>query len=365
MPLSESLRPVYLAGTGRFLPPHILSNADLFAMPSVRNAFDVDRARGSLRGVDPEEAAGLTPEAVFDRWAIQLTGIAERRMLPDSPDASTEAMHVTAGLSALSHAGVDASELDLLLAATLTAREVVPNAACTIAAGLGRPDLPGYAMNTACAGFLHAIASAYAFVASGAADTVLVTVGDALTRITNWDDPKVAVLFGDGAGAAVLTSNPAPGRILAAPVLDAEYSPDHLNITGLGWGDPLDPKHKLSMAGGANVLRQAIRAMQDVADRALARTALGWEDVDVVVPHQANERITQGLDKVLQLSNGRVLHRIARIGNLSASTVPIVLDELLRGEHGPLADPTRIVLTAVGGGYASGAAVIEWSPPAG
>ena len=102
--------------------------------------------------------------------------------------------------------------------------------------------------------------------------------------------------------------------------------------------------------------------MKDIADQALSRTPLGWADVDVVVPHQANERITQGLDKALRLPNGRVLHRIRDLGNLSASTVPIVLDELLRGEHGPLDDPTRIVLTAVGGGYASGAAVVEWSP---
>lgn len=363
--MSESLRPVYLAGTGRYLPPEIWTNMDLFAMDSVRSNFDVEKARGSLRGLEPEEVAGLTPEQVFDRWAIQLTGIVERRILPDLPDASTEAMHVAAGMSALEHAGIDPSRVDLLLAASLTAREDVPNAACTIAAGLGRPDLPGYVMNVACAGFLHALASAFAFVTSGAADTVLVTVGDALTRITNWHDPKVAVLFGDGAGAAVVTATPSPGRILAAPFLAGEYSPDHLNITGLGWGEPLGMEHKLSMAGGANVLRNAVRSMQDVADRALDRTAFGWEDVDVVVPHQANERITQGLEKVLQLPKGRVLHRIARIGNLSASTVPIVFDELLRGEHGELADPARIVLTAVGGGYASGAAVVEWKPPAG
>lgn len=363
--MSESLRPVYVAGTGRYLPPEIRTNFDLFEMDSVRSNFDVEKARGSLRGMASEEVASLTPEEVFDRWAIQLTGIVERRILPDLPDASTEAMHVAAGASALQHAGVDPSQVDLLLSASLTAREDVPNAACTIANGLGRPDLPGYVMNVACAGFLHALATAFAFVTSGAADTVLVTVGDALTRITNWHDPKVAVLFGDGAGAAVVTATPSPGRILAPPVLDGEYSPDHLNITGLGWGDPLGMEHKLSMAGGANVLRNAVRSMQDVADRALDRTAFGWEDVDVVVPHQANERITQGLEKVLQLPKGRVLHRIARIGNLSASTVPIVLDELLRGEHGELADPTRIVLTAVGGGYASGAAVIEWNPPVG
>jgi 3-oxoacyl-[acyl-carrier-protein] synthase-3 len=363
--LSESLRPVYLAGTGHHLPARILTNADLFEMPSVRAAFDVDMARGALRGMEPDEVASLGEAEVFDRWAIQLTGIAERRVLPDTPDASTEAMHVLAGEAALEHAAIDRGEIDLLLAASLTAREDVPNAACTIAAGLDRPDLPGYVMNSACSGFLHALASAYAFIASGASDTVLVTVGDALTRITNWHDPKVSVLFGDGAGAAVLTARPSAGRLLAPPVLAGEYSPDHLNITGLGWGDPLGPEHRLSMAGGANVLRHAIRTMEDVADRALARTPHGWDDVDVVVPHQANERITRGLEKSLQLSKGRVLHRIRKLGNLSASTVPIVLDELLRGEHGALQDPTRIVLTAVGGGYASGAAVLEWTPPTG
>jgi 3-oxoacyl-[acyl-carrier-protein] synthase-3 len=102
--------------------------------------------------------------------------------------------------------------------------------------------------------------------------------------------------------------------------------------------------------------------MQDVADRALDRASLDWDDIDFVVPHQANERITRGLEKSLQLSKGRVLHRIRELGNLSASTVPIVLDELLRGQHGELEAPTRIVLTAVGGGYASGAAVLEWAP---
>ena len=363
--MSESLRPVYLAGTGHYLPTQVVTNAKLFEMSSVRAAFDVEKARGALRGMEPEEVAALDEVEVFDRWAIQLTGIAERRMLPDTPDASTEAMHVHAGNAAIEHSGIDRGGIDLLLAASLTAREDVPNAACTIAAGLDRPDLPGYVMNSACSGFLHALASAYAFVASGAADTVLVTVGDALTRITNWHDPKVSVLFGDGAGAAILTARPSAGRLLGAPVLAGEYSPDHLNITGLGWGDPLGPEHRLSMAGGANVLRQAIRTMQDVADRALERTPLEWDDIDVVVPHQANERITRGLEKSLQLSKGRVLHRIRKLGNLSASTVPIVLDELLRGEHGELQDPTRIVLTAVGGGYASGAAVLEWSPPDG
>jgi 3-oxoacyl-[acyl-carrier-protein] synthase III len=358
--LSASLRDVHVAGTGHYLPENTVTNADLFAMPAIRSGFDVEKARGSLRTLDPAEAARLDPGEVFDRWALQLTGVAERRVLPDGTGETTEAMCAAAGRQALAHAGMDASELDFMVVASLTAFEDVPNSASTVAARIGRTDLPGYVMNAACAGFIHALATAHAFVAAGIRETVLVIAGEALSRITNYDDPKTAVLFGDGSGAAIVTSRPARGRLLGPPVLEGEYSPDHLNLTGLGWGDPAGPEHKLSMAGGASVLRHAIRTMEGAADRALAPTPIGWDDVDFVIPHQANERITQGLERSLALRKGRVLHRIAEIGNVSASTVPIVLDELLRGRHGELPRPARIVLTAVGGGYTSGAAVLEW-----
>lgn len=358
--MSASLRDVHVAGTGHHLPSKAVTNADLFEMPEIRSGFDVEKARGSLRTMDPSEAERLTAAEVFDRWALQLTGVARRRVLPDDPQQTTEAMCVAAGRQALVGAGMDASELDFLVVASLTAYEDVPNSAATVAEGLERPDLPGFVMNAACAGFLHALATAHAFVAAGLRDNVMVIAGDALSRITNYDDPKTAVLFGDGSGAAILTARPARGRLLGAPVLEGEYSPDHLNLTGLGWGEPDGPEHKLSMAGGPNVLRQAIRTMEGAAERALARTPIGWDDVDFVVAHQANERITQGLERTLALRKGRVLHRIAEIGNVSASTVPIVLDELLRGRHGELPRPARIVLTAVGGGYTSGAAVLEW-----
>jgi 3-oxoacyl-[acyl-carrier-protein] synthase-3 len=113
------------------------------------------------------------------------------------------------------------------------------------------------------------------------------------------------------------------------------------------------------MGGGPHVLKQAIQTMVSVANRAMEGSGISWDDVDYVVPHQANLRITVGLERQLKLSKGHVLHTIQNYGNVSASTVPIALDELLRGEHGPLPDPARIVLTAVGGGYTSGAIVIE------
>ena len=118
---------------------------------------------------------------------------------------------------------------------------------------------------------------------------------------------------------------------------------------------------KLSMGGGPNVLRNAIKAMVGVAESALARTDLAWSDIDVVVPHQANKRITAGIEKALRLPKGRVIDIIESYGNVSASTVPIALDEVLKGVHGPLPDRANIVLTAVGGGYTSGGAVIEWT----
>ncbi|MDT8436875.1 MAG: ketoacyl-ACP synthase III [Gemmatimonadota bacterium] len=358
--MPDTPRPVYLAGTGHALPDWTVSNPDLFDIDAVRDAFDVEQARASLRGVDPDEAAGLPPVEVFDRWALQVTGIAARRWMPDD-GSTTEDLCAAAAREALAHAAVPASELDMLVVVTLTAYEDVPNAASTVGARIGRPDLPGFQLNAACAGFLHGLATAASFIAAGTADTILVVVGDLLSRITNFSDPKTAVLFGDGAGAALLTAVPGRGRLLGPTRLEGDYSADHLNMVGNGWGEPGGVEHKLSMAGGPHVLRSAIRSMQGVAERALAEAGLSWDDVDFVIPHQANERITQGLERSLALAKGRVLHRIRTLGNVSAATVAIVLDELIRGAHGPLPDPSRIVLTAVGGGYTSGAAVLEWS----
>jgi 3-oxoacyl-[acyl-carrier-protein] synthase-3 len=360
--VTKALRDVYFAGTGRALPDRRLTNADLFEMPSIRAAFDVEHARGSLRDVSAEEASSLEPVDVFDRWAVQLTGIRERRVLAEGPDETTEALCARAAEAALEHAGMAVSDLDFVVAGSVSPREIVPNIALTVADRIGVPRLPGFSFNTACAGFVHGVAIAWAWVSAGLADAVLVVTGDALTHITNYDDPKTAVLFGDGAGSIIVTAAPGPGRIPGPASLSADYSPDHLNLVGVGWGVPGGPEHCLSMAGGAHVLRNAIRTMEEAIDEALERAGGDRSGVDFVVPHQANERITQGLERSLRLPKGRVIHRIATLGNVSAATVPITLDELLRGELGPLPPQARIVVTAVGGGYTSGAAVLDWAP---
>ncbi len=351
---------VFVAGSGRYLPERTVGNFELYGQEAIRRAFDVDQARASLRGIESEDASALTAAEVFDHWAVQVTGIKARRVMDLAVEQSAEWMCAEAGRAALADAGMEASEIDLLIVACLTEREIVPNAACTVGHLLGIPHCPGYVMNAACAGFLYGLSSGYAYVHSGSARNVLVVSGDHLTGITDYSDPKTAVLFGDGAGAVILTAEPGRGQVLAAPYLTADYSPKHLNLLGQARMMPGDDIPKLGMGGGPNVLRNAIKSMVGVAERSLARTSLGWDDVDVVVPHQANKRITAGIEKSLGLTRGRVIDVIEHYGNVSASTVPIALDEVLRGEHGPLPSTANIVLTAVGGGYTSGGAVIEW-----
>lgn len=351
----------YVAGSGSYLPRRSVDNFELYEMDSIRRAFDVEAARGSLRDADPDEVARLRPEEVFDRWAVQVTGIRRRRILNPEVDRSAEWMCAEAARAALADAGLEARDLDFLFVASLTEQAIVPNAACTVGQLLGIPNAPGFTLNAACAGFIYALAAGYAYVVAGSARNVLVVSGDFLTGITDYEDPKTAVLFGDGAGAVILSSQEGPGRILAPPYTTADYAPEHLSLVGQAVLAEGDRVPKLQMGGGPNVLRKAIKSMVRVAESALARTDLEWADVDFLVPHQANRRITVGIDRALSLTRGRVVDVIEDYGNVSASTVPIALDEVLRGRRGTLPDPANVVLTAVGGGYTSAGAVIEWS----
>lgn len=359
--MNQPKRTGRVIGTGKHLPETTLDNRDLYEMESIRENFDVERARGSLR--KKGQADDLSPEEVFDRWSRQVTGIRTRPVLPFDSDRTTEDMCRGASRRALEAADLEPGELDLIVAASVTPEDEVPNLACTLARDLGTPSVPGFTLNAACAGFVYALAAANSFVRAGTADRVLAVTGDALTRITDYTDPKTAVLFSDGAGATVLEATDGEGGIRGEPCLTASYNREHLYMTTEQWTDE-DPEttpglETLHMGGGPRVLRQAINAMVDVADGALESTGLEWEDIHYVVPHQANLRITQGLEKKLSLPAGKVVHTIEEYGNSSASTVSIAFDEVARGEHGPLPDPTRVVLTAVGGGYTSGGLVLE------
>ncbi len=358
-PSHQAGRFARLAGTGSYLPDLSVSNHDLYERPGIHANFDVERARGSLRQV--EDPAGLSPGEVFHAWAVQLTGIRARRVVPPGGSPTTEEMCAEAGRRALERAGLSPEAVDLILVATLTPRDSVPNAACTVSHLLGVPRTGGFTLNGACTGFIHALAAAQGFLATGAARCALVVAGDTLSRITNYSDPTTAVLFSDGAAAAVLMADDEPG-ILAAPFLSGEYEREHLFQIGQGWEEPHEPAPKLRMGGGPRVLRRAIVAMEEAASQALESAGVGWDSVDLVVPHQANLRITRGLESHLNLPRGRVVHTIQDYGNCSAATVGIALDQTLREEASGLPDPSRIVLTAVGGGYTTAGLVMDVRP---
>lgn len=348
---------VHLAGSGSFLPETSLHNRDLWAMASIRENFDVERARGSLKEVgDP---AALSEIEVFDAWARQVTGIEARRVVTPESGLTTEDLCAGACERALEAAGLEARDLDMIFVGSLTGADEVPNMACTVAARIGAPNLGGYTLNAACAGFVYALATAVAFIRSGAARRVLIVSGDALSHVTDYSDPKTAVLFGDGAGAVILEASNEPGGILGTPHLSGRYERDPLYLVGQGWESDEEPSPKLRMGGGPRILRSAIVSMVEAAEEALRSAGLGWDEVDVLVPHQANLRITMGLEKQLADYDLRVIDTIRQYGNMSASTVAVALDEALRGKHGRLPEPATFVLTSIGGGYTTAAAVLR------
>ncbi|WP_419936405.1 beta-ketoacyl-ACP synthase 3 [Candidatus Palauibacter sp.] len=346
-----------VTGTGSYLPPDAVNNFQLFEMGTLCASFDVEQARSALRGI--EGANGLSAPEVFDQWARQVTGIRSRRRIPPESDVTTEDMCARAGLAALEAAGREPDEIDLLYVATVSPSDEVPNMACTVATKMGNPQLGGFTINAACAGFVYGVGAGWSAIVSGMAERVLVISGDALTRLVNYTDVRTAVLFGDGAGAAVLERCEGDRGVLGPPASSGEFARDPLYLAGQGWRRDDDRIPILHMDGGPRIVRNAIMKMAEVGEQALERAGLDWSAVDFVIPHQANMRITRGLEQKLELPNGRVVHNIADYGNMSASTVAITLDEVLRGKHGPVPDPATILLTSIGGGYTMAAAVIR------
>lgn len=346
-----------IAGTGSYLPEASMDNYALFEMESIRSGFDVERARSSLQGVEGVE--DLPPREVFHRWTLQVTGIRERRVLLRETGLRTEDMCAEAARRALEMAEMEASDLDAILVGSVTPADEVPNMACTVAEILEVPRVGGFTLNAACAGFIYAMAMGWSMIRSGMMRRVMVISGDALTRITDYEDPKTAILFGDGAGAALLEAGSDGEGVLGTPHLSGDYEREPLYMVGPGQLPDEPYRPTLRMGGGPRILRRAISAMAEAGELALRAAGRSWEEVDLVVPHQANLRITRGLEKQLSLPKGRVLHNIERYGNMSASTVGVGLDQAVRGEHGPLPDRALIVLTAVGGGYTSAGMVIQ------
>lgn len=306
------------------------------------------------RVVSNDELAGKIDTS--DEWIRARTGITTRRIVGD--DTAMSHLATDAGRGALARSGFDPETIDLVVVSTMTPDTFMPATACRVANALGCFKAGALDINIACSGFLYGVITSAAQIGSGRARRVLCIGGDTLSRITNWEDRRTAVLFGDGAGAAVLT-NEGDGQLLGWDYGADGTASESLNIRA-GPGIPSDDPHhyKVEMDGQA-VFRFATSAMTKSSERALAMAGMTLADVDLIVPHQANRRILELAAKRWKLDLGRFVLNLDRYGNTSAGSIPLALWEAQ--EAGRIPPGGLVLLTGFGGGLSWASVVLRWT----
>lgn len=278
-------------------------------------------------------------------WIRERTGIRERRVA--STSETTSMLGAAAAQEALDNARLRSDDIDLVICATVTPDRVFPATACSIQSALGM-DAAAFDINAGCSGFLFGLAQADASIRAGLARRVLVVGVDVLSRITDWDDPKSAVLFGDGAGAAVVAAHDVAS--LGPFDLHADGSRPELLFVRPDTG-------RIHMEG-REVYRAAVTAMSRSVERVLARSRHEVGDVNLVVAHQANARILEGVARRANLHEAKMFCNIDRFGNTSAASIPLALADA--EDEGALRDGDRLVVTAFGAGFTWGSVLIHW-----
>jgi len=305
-----------IAAIGSALPPRKVANAEIAAR----------------LGVD-------------DGWIASRTGVRERRV---AGDESLVDLAAAAGTTALERAGVAAGELDLVLVATCTSDRLLPNAAPLVAARLGAAAAGAIDVGSACTGFLSALDIGAAAIESGRTRAVLVIGADLMSRLTDYDDRRTAGLFGDGAGAAILTAT-APGAIGPLRLRADAAGSEHVTAA--------HDERKLRMDGRAT-FRAAVARLSEATLEVCADAGLELDDIDLFVYHQANSRILGAVGERLALPSERVVDSLALYANTSAASIPIALDQALG--DGRLADGSTVLVAAFGAGFTWGAGIVEW-----
>ncbi|RUO36550.1 beta-ketoacyl-ACP synthase III [Aliidiomarina sanyensis] len=316
-----------LAGTGHYLPPQILTNADL------------------EKRVDTSDA-----------WIRERTGIRERRVC--GPDESVVSMATEAAKKALEAAQIPAADLDLIVVATTSADRAFPSAACEVQHALGITDTPAFDVAAACSGFLFAVSVAEKYIISGAAKHVLVIGSDALTRLCNPDDRNTVVLFGDGAGAAIFSASETPG-ILSTHIYSAGEFASLLGADHPSRSDEAFQQEAWLYMRGREVFKVAVEKLAELVEHTLRHNNLGADDLDWLIPHQANYRIIQATARKLGMPMEQVVMTLEHTGNTSAASVPIALDVAIR--DGRVRPGQTLLLEAFGGGFAWGSALIRYT----
>jgi 3-oxoacyl-[acyl-carrier-protein] synthase-3 len=296
-----------------------------------------------------------------DEWITQRTGIRERRMYAPGEGKWSDFM-APASLMALERAGVKAEELDMIIAGTMTGDQIMPNAACTIQALIGATKAVGIETGSACSGFIYGLTIADQFIRHKPEMKILVLGGEIISPRIDWNDRAVSVLFGDGGGAAVLTGREGDRGILASCIYSDGRLGDLLFIEGGGsanyaYDESNIRNHAIQMRG-PELFKHAVKNMEQASLEVLKEAGLTLEDVDIVVPHQANIRIIQVVADRLGVDMKKCFINVDRYGNTSAGTIPLALDEAVTA--GRIKDGDVVLMPVFGGGLTWGATLVRW-----
>lgn len=294
-----------------------------------------------------------------DEWIRQRTGIKERHLSNGKEGTTYMATH--AAEAALENAGITADELDMIIVATVSADTYVPSTSCQVQGAIGAIRATCFDLNAACSGFLFAMNTAYAYIEMGMAKTILIIGAETLSREVDWSDRSSCILFGDGAGAAIMRQEEGKGGLIASVTGSDGSQGDVLTCKGRGIQNPFHQskrkKDYLRMEGQA-VFRFAVTMVPRCIKQILKKTGYDTEDIKFFVLHQANVRILELIAKRLKVDIDKFPMNLDRYGNTSSASIPILLDELNRNN---LLEPSdKIVLSGFGGGLTWGAVLIEW-----
>jgi len=296
-----------------------------------------------------------------DEWIRERTGIRERRIA--APEEALSDLCLPACHDALEQAGLDASEIDLIIVATVTPDMAFPSTGAILADRLGAPDAAAYDLSAGCTGFMYAVAQAYGMLAGGLAKKALVVGGDVLSRILDWSDRSTAVLFGDGAGAVVLEAVPAGGFLGFELGADGSGG-QQLYVPAGGSRSPASEEtvaermHFVKM-NGREVFKFATRVLVSSAQAVLEECGRSIEDVDVYVPHQANVRIIEHARQKLGIPEEKTVIDVDRYGNTSSGSIPLALADA--AADGRLRPGELVLMTGMGAGLTWGSGLIEWT----
>jgi len=296
-----------------------------------------------------------------DQWIVNHTGIRERRICSDE-DATSD-LATRAAQQALDRSGLKPGDIGLIIVATVTPDFAFPATACLVQDRIGAANAGAFDLEAGCTGFVYALCTAHAFISSGLHDHVMVIGADALSKFTDWTDRSTCVLFGDGAGAAILGPCE-PGTGVLAHVLESDGARSHvLEIPIGGSRCPLtvknmgERKHLIQM-DGHEVFKLAVRRIPQVIAKVIAKAGIEPDEISHLIMHQANQRITDSAMKRFHLPKGRVLSNLSRYGNTSNGTIPLLLDEAAQG--GGIKPGDIVTLVGFGAGFTDGAVAIKW-----